>query len=64
MTLLCSGTGTIKMEWYWNDKDGSITNGANPKYHLENDYGWGMLAKSTSGVEHFPGQTKRKWWYE
>ena len=53
------------MQWYWNDKDGSLTNGANEKCQLENDYGWAMLAcKSNSANEHFPGKTKRKWWYE
>ena len=53
------------MQWYWNDKDGSLSNGADKKFHLENDFGWGMMADSSAkgASEWFP-KTKRKWFYE
>lgn len=36
-------------QWYWNEKDGSLHNAANKDMYLQNDLGWVMVARDTSG---------------
>ena len=52
-------------QWYWDEKNGSIRNGADPTFFLDNDFGWAMTADTAnkSKSEHFPA-TPRKWFYD
>ena len=54
-------------QWYWNEGDGSLRNGANPDYRLDVVTGWLYLANISkakeAGTADFPTQA-RKWWYE
>ena len=53
-------------QWYWNEKDGSMRNAANPDYRLDTITGWLYLAdlkKSDEGGDEFP-KSARKWFYD
>jgi len=53
-------------QWYWNEKDGSLRNAANPDYRLDMITGWLYLAnlsKASQGGIGFP-TVARKWFYD
>lgn len=54
-------------QWFFNEKDGSIHNAANPDYFLDEHQGWLYVANVHHKGEHvdqdFP-TTPRKWFYE
>ena len=47
-------------QWYYNEKDGTLHNAANPKYFLENDLGWVMVAKANAGGDDEDDKPKKK----
>jgi len=55
-----------QQQWFYNEETGGIHNQADPKFFLDFDYGWAMIAdltKNEKTSKHFP-TTARKWFYE
>ena len=55
-----------QQQWYYNEKNGAIHNGADPGFFLDFDFGWAMIAdftKSDKTSEHFPKEN-RKWYFD
>ena len=54
-------------QWFWNEKTGTLHNAAHPKYTLDVDKGWLMIADTQSKAsdlsKSFP-KTPRKWWFD
>ena len=54
-------------QWFWNEKTGALHNSANPKYTLDVDNGWLMIAETKSNSpdlsKKFP-KTERKWFFD
>ena len=59
--------GDESQEWYYSEEDGSIRNGANPDYRLDEHQGWlyiaNMKADKAKVDAHFP-TSPRRWLFE